>query len=305
MNAKIETLNIKDLVADPDQPRQEFDPHDLARLEKSITRQGVLVPLAVEKNGDKYIIVDGERRFRAATAVGLKELPVIVYDKMDEQTRLITRFHLQEQHSLWTPIDKARVLSQMIRDTGMSQYELADLIGMNQSTVNGYLALLDLNKKTVAIANKEKIPHTYLRIIAGLSKRVDNVKQRGLLEQALLQKVTGKVVLSALDMNKYGIAMTKNLDKIAKAIISEKDLTPTQAIAMTDAQAEMTLKKITVNVGWLKYSLQKGIEDGAPKLITEQDERALMGLSEKLQEFVNKAGYVIPAESKMREKVVR
>ena len=303
---KITTLSIKDLVADPDQPRQEFEVEALLRLEKSIRRQGVLVPLAVEKRNGKYIIVDGERRYRASTTVGLKELPVIIYETMDDQERLITRFHLQEQHSMWTALDKARVLSAMLVQTEMPSNDLADLVGMNHSTVRAYVSLLELSSKTREIANKNRIQYRYLTLIATTCRKVDDTLLRRKLEEALAIKVADRVVIRASDLSKYSMAITKGGDKIVKAIISNPLLSPDQAVDLAEAKAELSLRKITSYVGWLSNNLQKGMEDGSPQLITDVEEKALRGLANKLNEFVDKAGFVMPIkEEQKRAKVVR
>lgn len=303
---KLTMLSIKELVADPEQPRQEFDQNEMIRLEKSIKRQGVLVPLAVEKRGGKYVIVDGERRFRASTKVGLKELPVIIYAEMDDKTRLVTRFHLQEQHSSWPPVDKARVLSQLVKDTGMTQSEVADLIGMSQGTVNGYLALLELNQKTVDIANKEKISQTYLRNIVGITRRIEKPSERHALNEALVNKVVSRVILRTSDVTKYGIALSKNQQLIYKAIIGDAELSPNGALELADARADMSLKTITSNAGWLKSALKKGMEAGAPKLMTEREQAVLFSLIETATKFVDSAGFILPVkEEAKRAKVVR
>src|SRR3990167_2828370 len=106
----MEHISIALVHPDPKQPRQEFDPEDLRILQKSIASHGILQPLVVEKNGKGYLIVDGERRYRAAKLNALKTLPVEIVPQMSVLTRFIKRFHLQEQHKNWSWFDKARAI---------------------------------------------------------------------------------------------------------------------------------------------------------------------------------------------------
>ena len=97
---KIQYISVDKIKADPKQPRQEFIPAEMHKLEKSVKERGILQPIIVEKQGTLFVIVDGERRYKVSKSLGLKIMPCVVYEKMDSLDRLIMRFHLQEQHIL-------------------------------------------------------------------------------------------------------------------------------------------------------------------------------------------------------------
>src|SRR3990167_864609 len=101
MTTKKMELLVSQLIPDTKQPRQDFEPRTLALLRDSIEKRGVLVPLAVEKHNGKYLIIDGERRYRCAVALKIRKLPVTVYEPMDDLDRMLLRFNIQEQTVGW------------------------------------------------------------------------------------------------------------------------------------------------------------------------------------------------------------
>lgn len=92
---EIMMLSLKDIVPDEHQPRSYFDAKKLASLKDSVNRYGIKNPLIVDKVGNKYILIDGERRFKVAEDLGLKEVPVIVEEPKSETERLIEQFHMK------------------------------------------------------------------------------------------------------------------------------------------------------------------------------------------------------------------
>ena len=92
----MEKVDIKYIHADENQPRKLFDVDKLAKLKKSIIKYGIINPLVVEKHGvNNYLLVDGERRFRMAKEIGLKEVPINVVSSETDTERLVRQFHIQ------------------------------------------------------------------------------------------------------------------------------------------------------------------------------------------------------------------
>lgn len=134
-------VSIKSIVPDVNQPRKYFDAAKLATLKKSITKHGIVSPLIVEKHDNEYLIVDGERRFRAATELGLREVPVTVVTSRDGVTRLIEQFHIQEMHEGWTPMEKAGVIAELCDEMKKPFNEVCDMLGLSPRTTQKYMAL--------------------------------------------------------------------------------------------------------------------------------------------------------------------
>ncbi len=151
----IETLPLSLIVADPNQPRKDFDPRKLGSLMSSIQKHGIRNPLIVQKQpGGKYILVDGERRYRASKELKLKEVPVIIEEASNETDRLILQFHIQEQHEGWTPIEKALAASQLAVDLNVTPAEMSRLLDLPASTIGKYLAVTKLLEKKEFVKNE-------------------------------------------------------------------------------------------------------------------------------------------------------
>lgn len=206
--SKTITVELSKVHADPQNPRQEFDPLELAKLEASIKRNGILSPLSVEEDGKgTYLLVDGERRFRASTNLKLKDIPVNVMPKMSDLERLVTRFHLQEQHSNWNAFEKANAIKYFLQEMKMSTFEIASTLGLQGGDVERLILVSALSKRTAtAIANR-KLPFEWIVELGRISKSVHDEGQRGDVENALLEKIDKKIVLRARELRKYRVAL--------------------------------------------------------------------------------------------------
>lgn len=125
------------------QPRTSFKEEELSELTDSIRQNGILQPILVRRNGPTYEIVAGERRYQAARAAGLTEIPVIVRDVSDED---VFRLALIEnlQRSDLTPLEEARGYRKLLTEKGMTQEELARALSKSRSAITNTLRLLDL-----------------------------------------------------------------------------------------------------------------------------------------------------------------
>ena len=141
---RIISVSIDKIKANENQPRKSFDDNTLEELAESIKNQGVLQPLSVEKiNDDCYIIVAGERRFRAAKLAGLKEIPVIVRS-FTEIERIEVALIENIQRENLNSIDEAAAYQYLIQKSGLTQEEVAVKVGKKRSTVANSLRLLQL-----------------------------------------------------------------------------------------------------------------------------------------------------------------
>lgn len=141
---RIISVSIDKIKANENQPRKSFDDNTLEELAESIKNQGVLQPLLVEKiNDDCYIIVAGERRFRAAKLAGLKEIPVIVRS-FTEIERIEVALIENIQRENLNSIDEAAAYQYLIQKSGLTQEEVAVKVGKKRSTVANSLRLLQL-----------------------------------------------------------------------------------------------------------------------------------------------------------------
>lgn len=142
--AALRSVSITSISTNPRQPRQVFAPEALAELVDSIKIVGLLQPPVVREVGpNKYELIMGERRWRAATAAGLKEIPVIVKETSDDdllRDALLENLHRAELNAL----EEAAAYEQLLKDFGCTQEELASKIGRSRPQISNTLRLLKL-----------------------------------------------------------------------------------------------------------------------------------------------------------------
>lgn len=158
------TLPIDKIKPNPDQPRKTFKPEDLAELSDSIKQNGVLQPLLVRKKGSIYEIVAGERRYQAAKAAGLEELPVVIREITDEDVLKLALIENLQRSDL-TPLEEARGYRQLISDKGLTQEELAKILSKSRSAITNTLRLLDLPAEVQELVSDGSITAGHARAI--------------------------------------------------------------------------------------------------------------------------------------------
>jgi ParB family chromosome partitioning protein len=142
-------LPLERLVPNPNQPRARFDDHALASLAESIREHGLLQPLLVTDGGNGgYMILAGERRFRAARRAGLERVPVVIRERLDARAELEIALVENLQRRDLTPLEEARAYEHLRAEHGLSQAEIAQRVGIDRSTVANSLRLLKLAAET-------------------------------------------------------------------------------------------------------------------------------------------------------------
>lgn len=137
---------LSKIEPDPDQPRKVFDPQGLEALAQSIREVGILNPITVRRFGNRYRLVAGERRYRAAAIAGLTELPCLIRSLTDEQHQLAALIENLQRHDL-DPFEEAEGLQRLIAQTGMTQAQAAQKLGKSQSGIANKLRLLGLDEQ--------------------------------------------------------------------------------------------------------------------------------------------------------------
>lgn len=139
-------LNINLIDPNPNQPRKNFDEDALQELAASIKEHDLIQPIVVQKAGDRYIIVAGERRWRASRLAGLKDVPVFVRDFSPQElfeAALIENIQRQDLN----PIEEAEAYSVLIKEYDLKQDEVADRVAKSRVAITNSLRLLNLDKR--------------------------------------------------------------------------------------------------------------------------------------------------------------
>jgi ParB family transcriptional regulator, chromosome partitioning protein len=138
-------LLIDEISPGETQPRKDFNDEKLKELENSIRENGVIQPIVVQKQGNRFEIICGERRWRASRKAGLKKIPAIIREASNTQSlqlALIENIHRQDLN----PIEEAEAYKRLSHEFGMTQEVIAQKVGKNRATVANYLRLLKLSK---------------------------------------------------------------------------------------------------------------------------------------------------------------
>lgn len=143
------TLNIIEIEPNQNQPRTDFDDESLKELARSIARHGVIQPIVVKPiSSGKYKIIAGERRFRAARAAGLVEVPVIIKDVTDTQVMELALVENLQRENL-NAIEEAKGYKALMDNYGFTQIQVAETVGKSRSYVANAIRLLNLPEKVV------------------------------------------------------------------------------------------------------------------------------------------------------------
>ena len=165
----ISTLPVREIEPDPDQPRKNFDGESLSALAQSITENGLLQPIAVrpKKAGPGYVIIAGERRWRAARIAGLDEVPVIVKEVTDEQAAALALIENLQREDL-DPIEVAEGCRRLIDQYGLTQEQAALRLGKSRSAITNTLRLLGLPDDVRQAVRQGSISTGHAKALLGL-----------------------------------------------------------------------------------------------------------------------------------------
>lgn len=141
-------LMVKVTAIEPnrDQPRKDFNEEAMGELAESMKQYGVLQPLLVQKKGDYYEIIAGERRWRAAKLAGLKEVPVVIREYTKQQSMEIALIENVQREDL-NPIEEAKAYQRLIQEFELKQEEIAARVGKNRVTITNSMRLLKLDDR--------------------------------------------------------------------------------------------------------------------------------------------------------------
>ena len=142
----IQRIPLSQIRSNPNQPRVHFDPEKLESLVQSVRRKGVVQPILVRPKEGSYEIVCGERRFRAAQKANLTEIPVLVRDMEDKEALECSIIENLQRQDL-NPIEEAKGYQRLGQEAGLTQEEIADVVGKDRSSVANTLRLLGLPQR--------------------------------------------------------------------------------------------------------------------------------------------------------------
>ena len=167
-DTRIETLPLREIEPDPGQPRKTFDDETLAELSASTAEHGLLQPIAVRpKPSGGYLIVAGERRWRASRMAGLTEVPVIVKDVTDEQAMELALVENLQREDL-DPVEEAAGIRELMTRCDLTQEQAARKLGKSRSALANSLRLLSLPETVLELLKSGFITIGHAKVVLGL-----------------------------------------------------------------------------------------------------------------------------------------
>ena len=253
--AKVEMMDLKDIevskiIANPGNPRIHFPEEELARLTESIALHGILVPVVVAQKGGNYVLLDGERRWRCAQALGLKKIPAVVTKGGTERENLVQMFNIHLVREAWQDMPTAWALDKLIKETGVQgDKELSDITGLSVERIKRLRHALELPLQYQKYIDRGDIPLNFFwelkrNVIEPLAKLRPNIwkdyPEKEIL-RAFVKKRLNNVITDAVSLRQvrpiitFAAAEVKNpndesvLDKTIRDLIEDEAMTVEEA----------------------------------------------------------------------------
>lgn len=232
-DAQLKELNVADVEPNDQNPRLDFPKEELDRLADSIDQEGVLVPIVVYMKGGKYILVDGERRFRCARDLGHAKIPALVTSERSERETLLQMFNIHLIREPWRDIPTAKALQRLAQDiansggTEPNDKELRDLTGLSIERVRQLRYVVTLPDEWQQYIREEKIP---LNFFWELKKNVIDALRNN--RPAILEQYGENYIREAF--------VNKRLNEVITDTVSLRKVAPIIRFAAQDAKANGT-----------------------------------------------------------------
>lgn len=163
----VQQVDIRRIDTNAGQPRKDFDQEKLQELADSIRQHGVVQPILLRQNGERYVIVAGERRFRAARLAGLEKVPAIVKDLDEAQVMEVALIENLQREDL-NPIEEAAAIRFLMQQHDLTQEEVSKRLSKSRPAIANSLRLLTLPEPVQAYLRNGKLQAGHARALAGL-----------------------------------------------------------------------------------------------------------------------------------------
>jgi ParB family chromosome partitioning protein len=165
----LKSIPVSQVVPNPFQPRKEFRPEELAELQESLSTSGLLQPITVRRRPgrDGFELIAGERRLRAASKLGWREIPAIIKE-IDDKTILTLALIENLQRTDLNPVEEGEGYYQLSRDFGMTQQQIAETVGKDRTTVANMLRVLQLPNSVRTLLEEGKLTLGHAKVLVGL-----------------------------------------------------------------------------------------------------------------------------------------
>ncbi len=168
LNSGVQKVDIKKIYANPNQPRKKFDKESLNELAESIKLHGLIQPLVLNKMPDGYMIIAGERRYRACKIAGLTQVEAIVKEYSTKQVAEISIIENLQREDL-NPVELAKGIKRLMDEFGLTQEKVAERLGKSRSAVANSLRILSLYPEVLELVENGNVSFGHAKILASIA----------------------------------------------------------------------------------------------------------------------------------------
>lgn len=241
VDSGIKTIKIENLIPSSYQPRKEFNQEALDALVKSVQEKGILQPLIVRKQNDKYEIIAGERRWRAAKLAGIRDVPVIEKEMDNKEVLEVALVENLLRENL-TPIEEAEGFNRLIEEFSHTHEVLSQIVGKSRSYITNSLRLLGLPAVIKEMLKNNQLTAGHARALIGMENAEDIAKK--IVSRGLTVRQTEELVNNIKNHKMEQISRTVKKDPSLKEL--EKDLTKNIGLKVKICSKEKDMGRVTI-----------------------------------------------------------
>lgn len=245
--SEVVKIKLEDIIPNKSQPRLDFYDESIEGLAESVKENGLLQPISVRRQGDKFELIAGERRYRAHQLIGKNEIDAIILEKSDEESAKLALIENIQRENL-NAVETALAMKRIMADDNLTQEELAQRLGYKQSTVANKLRLLKLpeyiknaigqgiiterHARALLKVEEDKLEEVYLTIVNkkyNVAKTEEYIKSLGQVHTksvgAVSQMAINTFRKTANDCTKMGVELdfnTTEYEDYVKVVIKIK-----------------------------------------------------------------------------------
>lgn len=211
-------FDVTKIFPNPYQPRMKIEPEDLIQLADSIREHGIIQPLIIKKDdkSDNYLLIAGERRFRAAQLAGLKTVPVVIKDSSPQEMLELALIENIQRQDL-NPLEEAVAFTQLHDQFNLTQDEIALKVGLSRVAVTNKIRLLNLPEVVKEAVLNEKLSEGHARALLGLSDHDSLVAAANIVLRKQMSVRETELMVRKINFGKE--STRKNVRNLTQAMI--------------------------------------------------------------------------------------
>lgn len=256
---QIQTINIEKVYPNPNQPRKKFHKDSIEELSNSIRVHGIIQPIIVARDSKGHMIIAGERRWRAAKNIDLKEVPCIVKNYTGKQLMEVSLIENLQRRDL-NVIEEAMAYKYLVKEYKVTQEQLSDALGKSRSYISNILRLLKLDERVIDYIIEEKISAGHGRAIISIEPKENQYK--------LAQKIISEEL------------SVRQAEQLVKDLICAKEKTIKKTEEKTKDAFLIEIEESLKSLFGTKVNIVKGTKKGKIEIeyYSEEDLERILGL---------------------------